>query len=76
MELAMSETVKKMGFFRRIGKFFKEVKSELKKTVWPTPKQTVNNTITVIIYVAIVGVIIFLCDMLFMWGVSEIIGLG
>lgn len=41
----MSEaTAKKPGFFAKIAKFFREVKSEMKKVVWPTWSQTVNNT--------------------------------
>ncbi len=41
-------------------KFVKEVKNELKKVVWPTKEQLINNTITVLIACAIVGVIIFI----------------
>ena len=40
----MGETVKKEGFFARVGKSFKATKSELKKVVWPTRKQLFNNT--------------------------------
>ena len=29
----------KPGFFQRIARWFREMKSELKKVVWPTPKQ-------------------------------------
>ena len=32
----------KPGFFKRIGKWFREMKSELKKVIWPTPK-TLRN---------------------------------
>jgi len=28
----------------RFAKWFREMRSELKKVVWPTPKQIVNNT--------------------------------
>jgi len=28
----------------RIARWFREMRSELKKVVWPTPKQIVNNT--------------------------------
>lgn len=45
--------------------FFKDVKAELKKVIWPTPKQLVNNTISVIVIVLIVGVIVFLLDLCF-----------
>ena len=35
----------KPGFFQRVARWFREMKSELKKVVWPTPKQTINNLI-------------------------------
>lgn len=45
--------------------FFKDVKAELKKVIWPTPKQLLNNTLAVIASVIIVGVIVFLLDLCF-----------
>ena len=45
--------------------FFKDVKAELKKVIWPTPKQLLNNTLAVIASVLIVGVIVFLLDLCF-----------
>lgn len=54
----------KPGFFKRIGKWFREMKSELKKVVWPSGKQLVNNTLVVLVSVLIVGVIVCLFDML------------
>ena len=53
---------KKPGFFSRIGKWFKEMKSELKKVQWPTRKQTVNNTLVVIACVIVVGACIWVFD--------------
>lgn len=44
--------------------FIKETRSELKKVIWPTGKQVLNNTGVVIAMVALVGVIIFLFDTL------------
>ena len=40
---AVKKVDKKLPFFKRIGKWFRDMKSELKKVVWPTPKQTANN---------------------------------
>ena len=34
----------KPGFFKRVAKWFREMKSELKKVVWPTKKQLFTNT--------------------------------
>ena len=45
--------------------FFKDVKAELKKVIWPTQKQLLNNTIAVISIVVIIGVIVFVLDFCF-----------
>ena len=52
----------KPGFFARIGKWLKDMKSELKKVQWPTKKQTVNNTLIVIACVVVVGLFIWVFD--------------
>ncbi len=54
---------KKPGFFARIGKWLKEMKSELKKVQWPTRKQTINNTLIVIACVIVVGICIWVFDL-------------
>ena len=61
---------KKPNVFARIGNFFKEVKSELKKVVWPTFAKIKQNTLIVIIYVLIIGLVIWGLDMLFGWGMQ------
>ena len=43
--------------------FFKDFKAELKKVVWPTPKQLFNSTIAVIVVVLVIGAIVFLLDL-------------
>ena len=45
--------------------FFKGLKAELKKVIWPTPKQLVNNTVAVIMIVLITAVIVFVLDLAF-----------
>jgi preprotein translocase SecE subunit len=45
--------------------FFKDFKAELKKVIWPTPKQLINNTIAVVTIVLITAVIVFILDALF-----------
>ncbi len=45
--------------------FFKDFKAELKKVIWPTPKQLVNNTVAVITIVIIVAIIVFVLDFTF-----------
>jgi preprotein translocase subunit SecE len=45
--------------------FFKEFRAELKKVIWPTPKQLVNGTIAVIIIVLIAALIVLALDSTF-----------
>jgi len=45
--------------------FFKDLKAELKKVIWPTPKQLVNNTVAVITIVLITALIVFALDFAF-----------
>lgn len=63
----------KPNFFHKMTNYFKEVKSELKKVVWPTFAKIRQNTLIVIVYVLIVGVVIWALDLLFTWGMSLII---
>ena len=45
--------------------YFKEMKAELKKVVWPTPKELVNNTVAVIAFVLVIAIIVFVLDFCF-----------
>ena len=45
--------------------FFKDTKAELKKVIWPTPKQLLNNTVAVIVFALIIAVIVFVLDLCF-----------
>jgi len=45
--------------------FFKDFKAELKKVIWPSPKQLINNTVAVITIVLITAVIVFALDLAF-----------
>ena len=45
--------------------FFKDFKAELKKVIWPTPKQLVNNTTAVVVIVIITAAIVFVLDVAF-----------
>ena len=45
--------------------FLKDFKAELKKVIWPTPKQLVNNTSAVLAIVLITAVIVFVLDVVF-----------
>ena len=61
----MAEGKKKNWFARAWGsicRYFRELRSELKKVVWPTPKQVLKNALVVIACVLVVGVFIWVFD--------------
>jgi preprotein translocase subunit SecE len=62
----MAEANNKQNFFvrtaSRIKRYFRELKSELKKVVWPTKSQLINNTLIVLLCVLIVGIFIWVFD--------------
>ncbi len=45
--------------------FFKDFKAELKKVIWPGPKQLINSTIAVVVIVIITATIVFVLDVVF-----------
>lgn len=74
----MAETKKENWFkrtFKAIGKWFRGMKSELKKVVWPTWSQLLNNTVVVIVISLIVAVIVGLFDLAAGEGISALLGL-
>ena len=59
----MAEANKKENVFARIGRWFREMRSELKKVVWPGKSQIIKNTLTVIACTIVVAAIIWVFDM-------------
>ena len=56
---------KKPGFFGRVVKWFRELKSEAKKVVWPNGKQVVKNTVVVIVVAIAVCILVTVLDVVF-----------
>lgn len=48
-----------------IIKYFKDARSEFKKVVWPTPKETTHNTVVVIVLCGLAALFVFGLDSLF-----------
>jgi len=46
----------------RFAKWFREMRSELKKVVWPTPKQIVNNTLVSLSVMVVAAIAIWAID--------------
>ncbi len=55
----------------KVGRFFRECKSEFKKIVWPTPKTVFKNMGITMAVIAVIGVFVVLLD----WGLLQLLGL-
>ena len=62
------------NFCTSVIKFFRDTKSELKKVVWPSKEDTKQNTIVVLVTVAIAAVVMILLDAVFGGVLGQIIG--
>lgn len=60
----------------RIARWFREMKSELKKVVWPTPKQVMNQSIIVLVIMVISAVAVWIVDQAGTYIVNTLIQLG
>ena len=69
--------VKKENWFKRTWgqtkKYFRELRSELKKVVWPTTQQVLKNAAIVIGCVVCVGIFIWLFDFVAQFGIDALI---
>ena len=59
---AKADKEKKPGVGKRIARFFRELRSELKKVSWPTRADTLQKTGIVIVCVIVVGIIVWIFD--------------
>lgn len=67
---------KKQGKKRlNLARYFKEVLGELKKLTWPTKKELLNYTLTVVAFVLVMSAIIGILDLIFSRALGLLINL-
>lgn len=64
---------KKANIFTRIKDWFIDMKAELKRVVWPSFKKVKQSTIVVLLFVLVVGAVIWVLDWLFTTGMAFLI---
>jgi preprotein translocase subunit SecE len=66
-EMTMTESVEqvaeKLGLFARVGLFYRQVISELRKVVWPTRNQLTTYTAVVLVFVSFIIAVVSLIDL-------------
>lgn len=75
-----SKPEKKENWFKRTGKriarWFREMKSELKKVIWPTKRETAKNCAVVAVMVVCSAIVLWGFDQLAYFCVQALISLG
>jgi len=61
--------------FHELTKFLREVRSEMRKVVWPTRQQTVNYTLVVVVAVVLVAGLISITDAAFGAVIRRVLGI-
>ena len=69
-EKSKKEGDKKPGIIDRARRSLRDMRGEIKKVVWPTKKQVVNNTGIVLIVCAVAGVAIGCFDFILKFAVD------
>ncbi len=62
---------KKANPFQKVIRYCKDLKSEIKKVVWPSAKQIKNNSVVVLVFVVISAVFLSLIDL----GLGQLVAL-
>ena len=70
----MADKKEKKKFGAGIVNWFKGVKSEFKKIIWPAPNKVVKDTVIVLVTVAIVAAFLSLLDWAFHFGIEKLLG--
>jgi preprotein translocase subunit SecE len=63
MTESVETTEEKLGLFARVGLFYRQILSELKKVVWPTRKQLSTYTAVVLVFVTFIIAVVSLFDL-------------
>ena len=71
---------KKPNWFKRawagLNRWFREMKSELKKVVWPSRKQVMKNTLVAVTVMVVSGIVLWAFDQVAMLVVQTLISIG
>jgi preprotein translocase subunit SecE len=59
----------------RFVQWFRDLKSELKKVVWPTKKQLINNTVVAVVVIVLAALVLWGFDSLAQTGAKALIDL-
>jgi preprotein translocase subunit SecE len=56
--------------------FVTGAQSEVRRVVWPTRAETLQTTLAVVLMVLLVGIFLWLLDMVLLWAIQQLTGQG
>ena len=62
----------KPNVFRRLGKYFTDVRAEMRRVVWPTRPEVINSSVVVIVTLIFFTVFTFVVDQIVLVFVNAI----
>ena len=64
------------SFGRQVAGFVSGANSEVRRVVWPSRTETVQTTMAVLVVVLLVGIFLWLLDMVLLYGIQLLTGQG
>ena len=61
---------------KRVAGYVRDSRTEVRKVVWPSRQETIQTTLIVVVAVFLIGIFLWLLDMLLLWGVQILTGQG
>ena len=59
-----------------LWRFIQSSRNELRKVIWPTRQETLQTTLTVLVFTLILGVFFWILDLILLWATGILTGQG
>jgi preprotein translocase subunit SecE len=71
---SVKQVKRKLGFIRKISTFFREVRAEMKKVIWPSREEITKYTAVVLFMIAVLGAFITIVDQFVAFITKKLLG--
>jgi len=61
---------------RMLWHFIQSSRNEIRKVIWPTRQETLQTTLTVLVFALILGIFFWILDLVLHWGTGMLTGQG
>lgn len=61
---------------QNLWRFIQGSRNEIRKVIWPTRQETMQTTLTVLVFTLILGVFFWILDLILLWGTGALTGQG